>query len=115
MTRVPCPHPPHRISVPVNGRYTCLQCGHEVPRPRRTTTRVYEARKDETETERYVVTQSPPSGAWTHYFGGWFGGVPHWDSYREAAKKLDEQTARQLVEKFDVRYRGAVLHRIEEL
>lgn len=32
---VPCPHPEHRISVPVNGRYTCMQCGHDVPRPRR--------------------------------------------------------------------------------
>lgn len=47
----PCPHPPHRISVPVNGRYTCMQCGHDVPRPRRAAARAREAWKDWTPAE----------------------------------------------------------------
>lgn len=61
---------------------------------------------------RYVVAQTPESGAWRHYLCGWYGDVPAWDTSRDRALKLDEQAAHQLVDRFD---RRAVWHYIEEL
>ena len=55
--------------------------------------------------KRYVVAQTPRRGAWLHYLSGWHGDVPAWDDRRARALKLDEQTALQLVERFDERYR----------
>jgi len=63
----------------------------------------------------YVVVQSPESGSWRHYLCGWHGDVPVWYPTRDDALKLDEETARQIVDKLDTRYRRVVRHDIEEL
>lgn len=64
---------------------------------------------------RYVVAQTPDSGSWIHYLCGWYGEVPVWERDRERALKVDEASARQLVERFDHRYKRVVRHYIEEL
>jgi hypothetical protein len=46
---------------------------------------------------------------------GWHGDVPIWLPVREEALKLDEQSARQLVDQLDTRYRGVVQHVVEEV
>lgn len=64
---------------------------------------------------RYLVAQTPGSGVWRHYLCGWHGDVPIWLPVREEALKLDEQSARQLVDQLDTRYRGVVQHVVEEI
>lgn len=65
--------------------------------------------------KRYVVAQSPGSVRWRHYFFGWFGDVPRWSPYRPDALRVDAETAAQLVDQFDTRYRKVVKHLIEEV
>lgn len=64
---------------------------------------------------RYLLAQTAGSGTWRHYLCGWHDDVPIWLPVREEALKLDEQTARQLVDRFDTRYRRVVQHHIEEI
>ena len=64
---------------------------------------------------RFVVVQVPGSSHWRHYFCGWFGEVPRWSPYRPDALIVDGETAAQLVEQFDTRYRKVVQHVIEQL
>ena len=82
-----------------------------------------------TNSKRYVVVQSVPSGTWRHYLCGWVGSggsvlrdgihqVPVFLPKRDVgfeALALDEDTARKLVAMFDLRYRRVVLHDLEEL
>ena len=54
---------------------------------------------------RYVVAQTPSSGAWLHYLRAWYGDIPVWDSRRDGALTFDEPTALRLVDQFSARYR----------
>jgi hypothetical protein len=83
--------------------------------------------------KRFVVVQAAASGAWRHYLHAWVkNGVrvqdatgdpralPVWLAARDQALKLDAQTAQQLVDHFDTRYRQTegrrvVQHLAEEL
>ncbi len=70
------------------------------------------------ETRRHVVAQTPRSGTWVHYFREWYGDVPAWVSRRDLALRLDEETARGLVDRFDARYRcpaSGLRHHVEIL
>jgi len=85
------------------------------------------------ENKRYVVVQTPRSGAWVHYLCGWCGPgdgasgggwqaehddrrrLPVFLSDRGQALVFDEPTACQLVGQLDARYRGVVRTYAEEL
>jgi hypothetical protein len=71
--------------------------------------------EEEEQVTKYLVAQTPGSGTWRHYLCGWHGDVPVWLPAREEALKLDEPTARQLVDRFDTRYRRVVQHLVEEV
>jgi hypothetical protein len=89
-----------------------------------------------TEEKRFIVAQRPPGcRGWCHYLHAWVrngeivkewthgydpGYLPIWCVERDKAMKLDEQTARLLVDRIDLRYgqtagRRVVEHLVEEL
>lgn len=86
-----------------------------------------------TEERRFVVAQRLIGGRWRQYLCAWMKSgersqdgagdpraFPLWHVERDQALKLDELTARQLVDQFDARYgqtEGArvVQHLVEEL
>lgn len=64
----------------------------------------------------YTVVQTPErTSAWKHYFCGFFGAIPRWIADPAEALRVDEQTARDLVKRFDDRYRRVVTHLIEDV
>lgn len=68
--------------------------------------------------KRYVVVQTPQSGAWRHYLFAWYHDVPGWGPRQSLALTFDEPTALQLVGRFDARYRcpaSGLRHHVEEL
>jgi hypothetical protein len=78
--------------------------------------------------KRYVVAQRPKGGVWIHYLCAWVRSgawvrdfaadareIPVFLAARDQALVFDEETALQLVERLDERYRRVVRHHAEEV